>query len=180
MGLLVRVNFLQQHCGFFVTNGWSWEPQPLTKKPRSAKAAKAEADRWFSLARREAADWSCQFVHEGTHCNLAFIPPTKELQCSHIQGRGNNATRFRVENALSLCASHHAWVEIRPLNHAILAEHYIGKDGYEELVRLSNMTVHYRKDDFIQIAKHFHDEFYRVRESRAAGHCGYIELTNWE
>lgn len=164
------------------SHAWAWEPQRV-RNPRSTKAAKAEADRATSIAIREGADWSCQFVTNfdtGERCGHCFPPPTKQLQCSHIQGRGNTATRFRVSNMLALCAHHHAWIEIRPLSHRLLAEHYLGEEATDELERLSHTVARYRKADYMAIADHMWAEFDRIRALRAAGHRGYIQPEDWD
>jgi len=141
---------------------------------RTKKGAKAAADKEFSWCVRAAADWCCE------KCGQGFNPPTAQLQCSHFYSRKHNITRWFPDNAFAHCASCHAWLESRLPD---FTEFYIqmrGRDKYGELMAYHHQVVHWTKDDFEAIAKHYKDERKRIEEMREAGWKGYIEPRNWE
>lgn len=152
------------------------------KNPKTKSRAKAEADRAFSWAVRESCDWTCQFIdiETGDECGAYFLPPTTELQCSHIQSRKHNMTRFHASNATALCAAHHAYLESRPLTHAAFAKHLIGEEKHDEIILLSNQVANYRLDDFVSIMNHYWQQFDDMRVMRTNGWRGNIQLEHWK
>ena len=78
------------------------------RKPKTGRSAKAEADRAFSWAVREAADWCCQFIERdpdtGTYdsknqCGLYFEPPN---EIGPIMDRPHKPRANTVENSGTL------------------------------------------------------------------------------
>lgn len=66
---------------------------------------RTEADKWFSLCIRLAADHICEYCQ------------TREAkECAHIYGRANHATRYAKDNALALCHHCHKKLTENPLD----------------------------------------------------------------
>ena len=157
-----------------MNNGMAWEPQKPIKNPRSAKSAKAEADRWSSIAVRESRDWLCD------NCGKCLPPPDSTLQCSHFYSRKHNSTRFYPDNLFAHCAPCHAWLESRRPD---FTEHYIGvygREKYEALMVRHHKTVNYRKGDFMAITQHMYGQWVAFRLRRSHGEQGKFELRDWE
>lgn len=134
--------------------------------------SKASADKWFSWAVRERAQWTCE------KCGIQFRPPTSQLQCSHLFSRKHNISRWHPDNAFAHCASCHAWLESRPPEFAAWARERLGGKRYEELRRYHNQVVNFRKSDFDAIAAHYRSEYKRLEDVRLTGVSGWIQIEN--
>lgn len=148
--------------------------------------SKAQADKEFSWAVRERADWRCE-AHEWVskrklgvvEPSPRFEPPTKQLQCSHLYGRGHNSTRFHPDNAFAHCAHCHAWLENRKPDFAEWAENFLGRERYEAVMRDHHQIVKIPKQGFKDIAAHYRGEQGRMKSERAEGAIGRLKLRNW-
>lgn len=133
------------------------------------------ADDAFSLCVRERANWICekcdQIYPEGQ-----LTGRCSSLDCSHHYGRGNWSVRFNPNNGESLCYgchSHYGGTETR-------AKEVLGEGLFDLLTEKKNDTnlgKLYRKTKGKgDIAKHYREEFKRMRELRAQGVTGRIEF----
>ena len=85
---------------------------------------RCQADKAFSLAIRTRDRWTCQ------HCDTDYQNDPGNLHCAHIIGRRVKATRWHPMNAVSLCASCHAWFTDRPLAFSSWLKTYL-PDGHQ-------------------------------------------------
>jgi hypothetical protein len=113
--------------------------------PVNKKAAKAKADRLFSLKVREIG-----------YCQLAaWFPKIRcngNLQCCHIISRRYGAVRYDERNAVAGCAAHHLYATHHPLEWGVavlnagidyaalrdVALNFPPQDPFEVIERLEN------------------------------------------
>ena len=84
------------------------------------------ADRWFSLAVRQRAEWKCERCQK-------WHGPGRGLDCAHIIGRGKWATRHDPRNAIALCRGCHAYFTAQPNEFAEWLENRLGEVVLSEL-----------------------------------------------
>lgn len=94
--------------------------------------AKVKADRLFSEHIRRR-DGGC--VAEGEHAGA--------LQCAHIFSRRYSAIRWDTRNAVALCAGHHTFWTLRPLEWEQWAHERLGMD----YVRLRKLALEGERPD---------------------------------
>lgn len=130
------------------------------------------ADIAFSKCVRERASWRCE------RCGKQYPEGAGGLECSHGYTRGNWSVRFHPLNAESLCTGCH--FREGGLDHL---KRSLTDWEIERLQELANDTAIGRlvrktkgKGD---IAKHYRDEYQRMREQRMAGVQGRIEFEAW-
>ncbi len=93
------------------------------------------ADKYFSLYVRTRDNWTCQ------RCFTKYTPPTKGLHCSHLMGRGKEATRYEPLNATALCHGCHSYLTAHPAEHTAFQVKRLGQDTVDKLILASN-TYH--------------------------------------
>ena len=132
-------------------------------------------DAAFSLCVRERAAWKCE------KCGAQHLEKSMGLHCSHHAGfsRGNWATRFHPWAAEALCYGCHSHYGGTPdRNREVMT------DAQEELLRERrddrSLARMYRKTRGKgEIAKHYREEYSRMRELRKDGETGRIEFEEW-
>lgn len=140
-----------------------------------AKLKRTPADIAYSNCVRERENWICGNC--GTEYPDAQMKGNSlSLDCSHHEGRGNWSVRFDPDNAECLCCACHfsdGGTERR-------ARKVLGDGKYDRLIEKKNDTElgrMYRKTKGKgDIAKHFREEFKRMRKLRAEGVMGRIEF----
>ena len=140
------------------------------------------ADKWISKAIREANHWTCQ--------KCGVVSPEGQatggdrfIQHSHFIGRQHKATRYDAENGLCLCATCHATVEVDPGLHTRLFTQINGEGLAEILTEKKNKAfkpLEGWKEYEKSAAKHYREEFNRLRGLRKEGKMGRIEITSYE
>ena len=131
------------------------------------------ADIAFSQCVRERANWKCE------RCGTQYHEKSMGLECSHHHSRGKWAIRFDPMNAESLCTGCHfeeGGTEQR--RNLVLTE--AEQDLLFEKMRDTSLGKMARqtkgKGD---IAKHYRNEYARMRELRLSGEIGRIEFIGY-
>lgn len=132
------------------------------------------ADAAFSNCVRERANWHCQ------RCAKYFPEGARGgLDCSHHHSRGNWSIRFEPLNAEALCYGCHSHVGGTQERR----EQVLNKSQIELLFELKNDGMRgraYRKTKGKgDVAKHYRNEFARMRRLRELGERGVIEFVGW-
>ena len=139
------------------------------------------ADRWFSLAIREAANWTCQ--------SSGMVDPdaqaqgsSRRLECCHFFGRRSRATRWNVDNCVCLSHSEHRRFTENPALFTIWYRDYLGAGRYEMLLeRASDIRIKYSKNEIAKsIPEHYREEYRRLRQLRKDGASGIIEILSYD
>ena len=135
-----------------------------------------QADKHFSLCIREAAEWKCEKCH-------TYYPEGRRqgLHCSHYHGRGKWGLRFVVDNAAAHCYGCHQHLSSNPLKHQEWRVQHIGQGACDILLEKSNDTALGRlaKRNQKEISKHYREEHKRLKELRAQGVKGKLEINSW-
>lgn len=135
------------------------------------------ADAAFSDCVRERANWKCEC------CGTDYTNRTQGLHCSHYHGRANWSVRFDPDNAQAHCYGCHSKLEGSPHDFYKLWFDYLGEGAYQILLDKKNDTSlgkEYRRTKGKgDIAKHYREEFKRMRDLRASGEIGRIEFNGW-
>ena len=99
------------------------------KKP-SKSYYKRKADKGFSLAIRRR-DGAC-LANESRpdSCESPYF-----LQCAHIHSRSYSATRYDLDNAITLCRSCHMYFTQRPLEWREFVDDLKGLSYYDQIGR---------------------------------------------
>ncbi len=131
------------------------------------------ADQAFSKCVRERAGWKCQ------KCGAQHDESSTGLHASHHHGRGNWSIRFNPLNAEALCYgchSHYGGTEKR--RNEVLTK--VEQDLLYELMEDRDLGREYRRTKGKgDIAKHYREEFKRMKALRAEGVTGRIEFEGW-
>lgn len=105
------------------------------------KRAKGETGKkdvlWAELVKERDA-WTCQWPT----CGTMFPPGHRQgLHAHHaVAPRTKRATRWMLENGISLCFGHHRYVHLNPLEAHDWMRDRLGSVEYDELRQLSNRT----------------------------------------
>lgn len=134
------------------------------------------ADKYFSWCVRERSDWTCE------KCGTRYTPPTTGLQCAHIYGRRNKAVRLDPLNAFSLCAACHQYFTANPMHFATFVKMRL--NGSLEILNEKSNNIVLGKEVHAAIksgeaAKHYREEYERMREMRLNGKTGRIEFVGY-
>lgn len=133
------------------------------------------ADRWFSIAVRERADWMCE------RCGRKHTPPTTALHCAHWHSRGSWSVRFDPSNAAALCYGCHQYTSVnRETEHRPLMLRLVGDMELDRLAYDKNRPANGIKRRVKEIGEHYRREVDRLRTMRAEGVGGRIEIAPWE
>lgn len=132
------------------------------------------ADAAFSLCVRERAGWRCE------RCGTQYRPPTKALHCAHFKGRGRMSTRFDANNAAALCYGCHRFIDTHESDKNDFFGAMLGFRLQEHIERRSNQPAHGIRRELPEIAKHYREEYKRMRTWRAEGIEGRLEFVSWQ
>lgn len=137
------------------------------------------ADYWFSRCVRERAGWRCE------NCGKQYQEGDQGLHCSHFIGRGNWAVRFEPLNAFAHCFSCHMMFEGNPDLFTAWVKQKLEERGvqYDILREIANSIARgkeYRKTKGKgELARHYKEEFEKMKSKRAKGKRGRIEFVGW-
>lgn len=96
-----------------------------------------KADRVIGLYVKELHNWVCIKCKTKYDRDAPYV--NKSLQCSHFWGRGNETTRFDLENLDPLCFACHMRVESSKQGwYRDYMLEKLGEDGYKALRRKAN------------------------------------------
>lgn len=128
---------------------------------------------------RERADWTCERCEEVDHEGQAK-GKSMRMQCSHVYGRKHNSTRYELDNLFCLCATCHAYLETRPIEHAAFARSKLGDVRFEWLQQKHYQVKKWPKHEKEEARKFYIKQYKEIRESRMDGISGYVEAVNYE
>ena len=132
------------------------------------------ADRYFSLAIRERAEWTCE------RCGKTHPPPTTALHCAHWHSRGSWSTRFDPSNAAALCYGCHQHTSVnRETEHRPLMLKIMGDMELDRLAFDKNRPASGIRKRVKEIAAHYKTEVMRMRALRDSGVTGRLEIDGW-
>jgi hypothetical protein len=99
-------------------------PRPKTTRRRKPSTDKEAATRLHSkiVRARGVCEYAAAYTGLAPDCD-------GPLQCAHIIRRRYARTQTDLNNALCLCAKHHAWLDL----HLADFIHWVGEDRYREL-----------------------------------------------
>lgn len=138
------------------------------------------ADDAFSLCVRERSNWICEC------CGKVFpegqmAGRESGLHCSHFIGRRNKSTRYHPDNAFAHCNTCHRKFEENPHEFTAWVQNYLGVARYDQLLVVKNAIFRTTREIRSEIAKHYREEFARMRGERAAGFPHqYIEFVGFQ
>lgn len=138
------------------------------------------ADDAFSLCVRERAHWQCELC-KTFYPEAQAVGRSRSLDCSHLFTRGNWSVRFSPINAFCHCvACHFRFGGDRELQRTHFEEVF-GEGLYIILLeRKQNSSIgRQAKREGKEIAKHYRQEFKRMRELRLNGATGRLEFTGY-
>lgn len=138
-----------------------------------AAIKRTPADIAFSLCIREAYDWTCN------RCKTKYPERAGGLECSHHHSRGKWGVRFEPLNAEALCTGCHfltGGTEERR-NEVLTREE---QDLLYEMINDTDRGREARKTKGKgEIAKHFREEFKRLKAERESGRSGKLEVVGY-
>lgn len=141
------------------------------------------ADSWFSKCIREAADWTCE-AHEycGFNTSGKFEEGSQGLHCSHYFGRGGYGTRFAVENCDAHCFACHQKLGSNPDDFTRWKAQKYG-EGMIGILREKRNDIGLAKaikKNLKDVAKHYREEHKRLKQLRAEGITGKLDVIGYE
>lgn len=139
-------------------------------------AVKRDAtDKAFSDAVRESYDYTC------CHCSCNYRHEPGYIHCAHVHTRKHRSTRWNSNyGAVALCAKCHRRFTDFPVEWSDFLRSEMGDENYQEAKRLAWESRKYTKAEQLEIRKHYQDELKRIRELRASGEMGYIQLVSYD
>jgi len=111
------------------------------------------SDKWFSDVVRIRAKWCCQ------HCGKSYGGRSSGLHCAHIYGRSNKATRWSLDNAVSLCYACHQHYGANPVAFTDWLTGFLGSGHMDILVEKKNAIMKTNEALRKQIAEHYREEY---------------------
>ena len=134
-----------------------------------------QADKWFSLCVRERADWICEKTGK------KYPEKSSGLHCSHIIPRRNKSVRWCGLNAQALSYSAHLyWFHSNPLESSAWVREQLGEEMYDILIEKSNQIFKMAKGEEKEIAKHYKEEYEKIKKKRQDGIIGRIEFISYQ
>ena len=84
--------------------------------------------------------------------------PVKEMQCGHFQSRRHYATRWHTDNCKPQCVKCNMFMQgnIWVYGNKLKAE--IGDVKFNKLIQLSNSTVKYTQQDYLDMLEYYKKE----------------------
>ena len=110
-------------------------------KPDKKKLDDQCLDLWALIVKKR--DFTCR------NCNS-----TTGLSGHHIRVRQHKSTRYDVDNGVSLCRSCHSLQKFRPEQFHDMVIEIIGQKEYDRLKAKSEIEVHYKIPDLLEIKEH--------------------------
>ena len=135
------------------------------------KIKRNNTDKWFSLAIRIAANWTCQATGR-------YSPPPHEngqIDAAHNVSRRHRATRWHPKNVVCLSRAEHMRQTGDPHAHCEFMKQYFGED-YQLMRELSQSLMKITKKDEAEILAHYKKEVARIKQLRSEGVGCKIDL----
>jgi NMD protein affecting ribosome stability and mRNA decay len=133
----------------------------------------SQADRWFSLCVRLAADWTC------ARCGSKHEEKSMGLHCSHLYSRRYRTIRWEPLNAVAHCFACHNWYGGNPIESGQWAEGHLGAGAIDILREKKNSRQRIPKSEEKEIAKHYREEYARIQAIRDKGVTGHIKIVGY-
>lgn len=133
------------------------------------------ADDWFSKCIRLAADYTCEC------CGRKYDESSMGLHCSHYFGRRAYGVRFDPSNAFAHCYGCHQRLGSNPDDFRQWVLGVIG-EGRIQLLRERREDSNFAKSikkNLKDVAKHYREEFKRLKELRDNGATGKLEIIGY-
>jgi len=134
------------------------------------------ADKFYGYCIKERVNWTCE------HCGVYYPEGSRGgIECSHLFGRGSYATRFDPDNSFAHCTSCHFYLGGNPVIFHQWAEAQIGP-GIIEILSEKRNNVDLAKSikkAARDVAAHYRKEYERMKEMRATGVTGRIEIKGY-
>lgn len=118
-------------------------------------------DVWFSRCIRHRDNWRCR------NCGKDFIVDQAHLQCAHIYGRANKATRWEPGNCIALCHKCHGQYTREPVDWFRFCEELLGREHMDRLLIKKNVILKTNQALRKQISDHYRLEYHRMREEQS-------------
>ena len=84
--------------------------------------------------------------------------PVKEMQCGHFQSRRHYATRWHTDNCRVQCQKCNIWEQGQQFIFCNKLNAEIGNVKFNELIQLSNTTVKYTQQDYLDMLEYYKKE----------------------
>ena len=84
--------------------------------------------------------------------------PVKEMQCGHFQSRRHYATRWHTDNCRVQCQKCNIWEQGQQFIFGNKLNAEIGNVKFNELIQLSNTTVKYTQQDYLNMLEYYKKE----------------------
>ena len=121
-----------------------------SQKPDKKKLDKDCLDLWSDIA--IARDHVCR------NCGS-----DQYLSSHHVRVKSHKATRYDIENALTLCWRHcHYLQKVQPERFHDMVIDIIGQKEYDRLKAKSSIEVHYKIPDLLEIKEHLKNQLKRM------------------
>ena len=134
------------------------------------------ADQWFAKCVKERADWTCEYSNK-------YFPEgdRRGIECSHLFSRRHYSIRFDPRNAFAHSTHSHFHLGGNPVLFSRWAEEQLGSGCIERLIEKKNDTnlAKLVKKNLKDVAKHYKQEYERMRQLRAEGVTGRIEFAGY-
>lgn len=101
------------------------------------------------------------------------------MDCAHIFGRRNQATRYDLDNCLCLCFVCHRTVDEDYQEQEILARKILGDTRLEALIQKKNSIKKWMKGEKDEMRDHYKVELAKIKERRNNGETGVLSAVNW-
>tara|TARA_Y100001938_G_C7910628_1_gene339416 strand:- start:254 stop:637 length:384 start_codon:yes stop_codon:yes gene_type:complete len=88
--------------------------------------------------------------------------PVKEMQCGHFQSRRHYATRWHTDNCRVQCQKCNIWEQGQQFIFGNKLKAEIGDVKFNELIQLSNTTVKYTQQDYLDMLEYYKKELNKL------------------
>lgn len=121
------------------------------------------ADDWFSKCIRLAQDYRCE------RCTTQGGPTAADvqMQCCHIIGRRNQATRYSVWNALCMCVNCHRETGENVRDFKVWVANKFGQGRIDRIEINARGILKPTKQNLKMISDHYRLEFHRMTKTGA-------------
>lgn len=133
-----------------------------------------ECDRQFSKCIREASDWTCE------RCGSKHEENSMGLHNAHFMSRGNWGTRFDPDNVAALCYGCHSYLDREPYQKTAWFEERLGIGLAGIIQEKARRPAYGIKKLKKEISKHYREEHKRLKQLRADGVTGKLEVIGFE
>ncbi len=129
-------------------------------------------DNVFSLLVRERVNHTCESC--GHYCGPKH--ENGQLDCSHIFGRANRATRWHPDNAVAQCRNCHSYFTDNPTMFTRWYEIYLHWVDLDALRPRAFSVKKYSKPELEDLYKHLKGEYLVMTNLRKGGHEDRLEF----